>query len=676
MASLYNTKQYHRDLSWLRFNHRVLQEASDKRNPLYERIKFLAIFSSNLDEFFRVRVSDIRQIKNVEKPLRKKLITKPNKVLKEIKTQVHLQQEEFGKIFGNQIIPALEREGIVLVHSKQFSATQKEIAKSYYNDTLKDKLELKNYRYDTNDDAFVENEALYLAGVLNEKEFQLVKIPTDEPRFFVFPKMNGKHYITFIDDILKYNLRQTPQKEENVLYYALKISRDAELYIEDEFSGNLKEKIKNSLPKRELGQATRILIDSEAPKKLQEILKTALDVTNADIILGGKYHNFKDFFNFPNPTSKKLSNEKLSPLPHPLLKKESIFEAIEEKDQLIHYPYQSYEPVIRLIEAAADDPLTTHLKITIYRSASESRLNDAITRAAKKGINVTVFIEVKARFDERNNLKWGAIFEKHGAKVIYSYPDIKVHSKILYIERKGDEKPRRYAYIATGNFNEKTATLYTDFGLMTAHRKITKELNKVFMVLERTIIVPKTKRLLVSPFTTRVKFTEMVNDEIEHALNGNDAYILLKMNSLEDKDMIKLLYRASNAGVKIKLLIRGICSLIPGIKGQSENITVISVIDRFLEHGRVYIFGNNGDEKVYIGSADWMTRNLNHRIEVVTPIYDTDHKKTIKDLLNIQLLDNVKARIIDADQKNEYVKNSNKKVQSQLATYEYFQELT
>ena len=674
MSSLYNSKQYHRDLSWLRFNHRVLQEAADKRNPLYERIKFLAIFSSNLDEFFRVRVSDIRQIKNVEKSLRKKLITKPNKVLREIKSQVHLQQEEFGNIFQNQIIPSLEREGIILIQSPQFSATQKEIAKSYFLDTLQSKLEIKNFRNDKNQIAFVENEALYLAGILNDEEFQLVKIPQDEPRFFVFPKMNGKHYITFIDDILRYNLRQTPQKEENVDYYALKISRDAELYIEDEFSGNLKEKIKKSLPNRDRGQATRILIDSEAPKKMQELLKSLLDVTNADIILGGKYHNFKDFFGFPNPTAKVLSSEALPPLDHPVLEADSMFNAIEKKDQLLHYPYQSYEPVIRLVEAAADDPLTTHIKITIYRAASESRLNDAIARAAKKGINVTVFIEVKARFDERNNLKWGAIFEKNGAKVIYSYPDIKVHSKILYIERKGEDKPKRYAYIATGNFNEKTATLYTDFGLMTSHKKITKELNMVFLVLERTIIVPKTKRLLVSPFTTRVKFTEMVNDEIELANEGKEANILLKMNSLEDKDMIKLLYRASNAGVKIRLLIRGICSLVPGVKGQSENITVISVIDRFLEHGRVYIFGNNGDEKVYIGSADWMTRNLNHRIEVVTPIYDEDHKKTIKDLLEIQLSDNVKARVIDAKQKNEYVANSKKKVQSQLATYDYFKK--
>ncbi|OAB79720.1 polyphosphate kinase 1 [Cochleicola gelatinilyticus] len=677
MASLYNTKYYHRDLSWLRFNHRVLQEASDVKNPLYERIKFLAIFSSNLDEFFRVRVSDIRQIKNIEKPLRKKLITKPNKVLKEIKHQVHLQQEEFGRIFKTEIIPQLKKECIHLIDHTQFSSTQKLVAQNYFEDTLKAKLNIEHYSTKDKNSIFVRNEALYLTAFENEDTLKIVEIPKEEPRFFVFPKQNGNYYITFIDDVLKYSLKQTPKKEENLNFYSIKISRDAELYIEDEFSGNLMEKIKKSLPKRNTGQATRVLMDPAIPKKFQELLKNALDVNNTDIIEGGVYHNFKDFFAFPNPTNKDLSIKELPPLEHPMLSNyDTVFEAIEAKDQLLHYPYQSFEPIIQLVEEAAVDPTVTKLKITIYRAAEKSRLNDAIALAAKKGVEVTVFIEVKARFDENNNLKWGAIFEDNGANVIYSYPDIKVHSKILLIERNVEDETKRYAYIATGNFNEKTATLYVDFGLMTAHKKITKELNKLFLVLDRTIIVPKTKRLLVSPFTTRVKFAEMVNNEIEAANEGKEAYIILKMNSLEDKDMIKLLYRASNAGVKVRLLIRGICSLVPGIKGQSEHITVTSVVDRFLEHGRVYIFGNVGEELIYIGSADWMKRNLSHRIEVVTPIYDEDHKKTIRELIDIQLADNVKARIIDSEQKNKFVENDQPKVRSQIATYEYFENHT
>ncbi|WP_339701969.1 polyphosphate kinase 1 [uncultured Marixanthomonas sp.] len=675
MAKLYNTKYYHRDLSWLRFNHRVLQEAADYKNPLYERIKFLAIFSSNLDEFFRVRVSDIRQIKEIEKPFRKKLITKPNKVLKEIKKQVELQQEEFGDIFKNQIIPDLKEESIHLIDYKEFSTTQKEIAKSYFEDTLKEKLEVSFNPSSNSDTVFIENEALYLAAQLENDTFKLVKIPDDEPRFFTFPKHNGKYFITFIDDVLKYSLKQTPQKEENITFYSIKKSRDAELYIEDEFSGNVMERIKKSLPKRNTGQATRLLIDNKMPKQFEEVLKNALEVYNTDIVKGGTYHNFKDFFGFPNPTSKNLSTEELPPLPHPVLADcDSVFKAIDEKDQLIHYPYQNFEPVIKLLEEAADDPKVTTIKMTIYRAASESRLNDAIAKAAKNGKEVVIFIEVKARFDEHNNLKWGKLFEDNGAHVIYSFPAIKIHSKILCIERETNESSKRYGYIATGNFNENTAKLYTDFGIMTANKTITEDLNKLFLVLQGKMIIPKPDKLLVSPFTLRDTFEDLIENEMELAKAGKDAYIIAKMNSLQDKSMIKMLYKASNAGVKIRLLVRGICSIVPGIKDQSENIQVTSILDRFLEHGRIYIFGNDGNEKMYIGSADWMKRNLSHRIEVVTPILDQDHHNTIRELIEIQLNDNVKARIIDPDQKNEYVKHGKPAVRAQYDTYNYFKE--
>ena len=670
---LYNSKFFHRDLSWLRFNHRVLQEVADKRNPLYERIKFLAIFSSNLDEFFSVRVSDIRQIKSIDKKLRKKLITKPNKVLKEIKEQVHTQQEEFGRIFKNEIIPDLKREGVYLINYHEFSSTQKDIANTYFENTLRTLLKLENSFYTNPNSIFVENEASYLTA-LSGNTLQLVKIPDSEPRFFSFPSEDGKHYITFIDDILKYSLGNI-HKDDNTRYYALKISRDAELYIEDEFSGDLMKKIKASLPKRDKGQPTRVLIDERMPEDFQEVLKKALDIYNADLVLGGRHHNFKDFFSFPNPTEKDLSFKELKPMPHPVLSKTyNIFETIDQKDQLLHYPYQEFEPVINLVESAAEDASVTTIKMTLYRLAETSRLNTAIAKAAKNGKEVIVFIEVKARFDEQNNIKWGTIFEKNGATVIYSYPDIKVHSKILYIEREVDGKTKRYAYISTGNFNEKTAKLYTDFGLMTAHKKITKDLNKVFMVLQRVTIVPKTKQLLVSPFTARITLENLVAQEIENSREGKQAYIILKMNSLQDESMINLLYKANNAGVKIKLIVRGMCSLVPGITNQSEYIEVISILDRFLEHGRVYIFGNDGKEKMYIGSADWMTRNLSHRIEVLTPILDKDVHKTLRDLIDIQFADNFKARIIDAQQSNYYVKNDEKKVRAQFATYDYFKK--
>lgn len=677
---LYNTKYYHRDLSWLRFNHRVLQEVADKRNPLYERIKFMAIFSSNLDEFFRVRVSDIRQVKDLDKSIRKKLVTKPNRVLAEIKVQVDLLQEEFGNLFQNEIIPDLKKEGIHLIKYREFSEAQKKVAEAYFESTLKNKIDFENSIFSTNDSVFVENESSYITAFISKDQFQVVQIPTDEPRFFVFPSHasddKDTHYIAVIDDIIKYNLYRI-QPKLNLSYYAMKISRDAELYIEDEFSGNLMEKIKESLPMRETGQATRVLIDKRIPDNFQKVLKKALDISNIDIVLGGTYHNFKDFFSFPNPTDKDLYFEKLPPIDHPVTSKyDSMFEAIDTKDQLMHYPYQSFEPVIKLLEEAADDPQVTTIKMSLYRVAKESRLNNAIARAAKNGKKVVIFIEVKARFDEHNNLKWGEIFKENGAQVLYSYPGIKVHSKIIYIERQIDEVLKPYCYIGTGNFNENTATLYTDFGLMTNHKKITEDLNKLFLVLEGIFIVPKAKKLLISPFTMRNKFVSMVEKEIHLAQAGKEAYIILKMNSLEDKKMIKLLYEASNKGVKIRLLVRGMCSLVPGIKGQSKNIKVTSILDRFLEHGRIYIFGNGGEEKMYIGSADWMTRNLTHRIEVVTPILDPDNFKIIRDVIDIELTDNVKARIIDAEQKNDYVKNGKKsEIRSQYEIYEYFKKL-
>lgn len=677
---LYNSKYYHRDLSWLRFNHRVLQEVADKRNPLYERIKFMAIFSSNLDEFFRVRVSDIRQVKDLDKSIRKKLVTKPNRVLAEIKVQVDALQEEFGQLFQNEIIPDLQEEGIHLIKYKDFSEAQKKVAEAHFESTLKEKIDLDNSIFSTKDSVFVENESSYITASISENKFQVVQIPKDEPRFFVFPSPSGsedsQHYITFIDDIIKYNLYKT-QPELDLSYYAIKISRDAELYIEDEFTGNLMEKIKESLPMRDTGQPTRVLIDKRMPENFQNVLKKALDVTHVDVVLGGTYHNFRDFFSFPNPTDKNLYFKELPPLDHPVTSKyASMFEAIDTKDQLMHYPYQSFEPVIKLLEEAAEDPRVTTIKMTLYRVAEESRLNNAIARAAKNGKKVIIFIEVKARFDEHNNLKWGEIFKENGAQVLYSYPGIKVHSKILYIERQIGEDLKSYCYIGTGNFNENTSTLYTDFGLMTNNKKITEDLNKLFLVLEGIFLVPKAKKLLISPFTMRNKFVSLVEKEIHLAQAGKEAYIILKMNSLEDKKMIKLLYEASNKGVKIRLLVRGMCTLVPGIKGQSKNIKVTSILDRFLEHGRVYIFGNAGEEKMYIGSADWMTRNLTHRIEVVTPILDPDNFKIIRDVIDIELADNVKARIIDAEQKNEYAKVGKKpEVRSQYEIYEYFKKL-
>ncbi len=645
-----NSKQYYnRDLSWLRFNHRVLQEASDKRNPLLEKLKFLAIFSSNLDEFFKVRVSEIRKIKELDKPLRKKLITKPNRLLAKIKKQVDLQQKEFGKIFYKKLIPALEKENIFLKNTEGLNDEETAFVKKYY-ESVKHLFEpMINTEH-----TFLENEALYLVGQLEDDSLIWIKISGSASRFLEIPSNDEKLSVLFIDDVLRLNLKDQFKTE----FYSIKVSRDAELYIDNEYSGDLLNKIKEALPNRQTGQVTRALVDMLMPEELLRAIEVALDINETDLIKGGTYHNFRDFFGFPKIDNAALYFKELPPIKHKKLKaKKNIFKIIDKRDHLLCFPYESYDSVLELVQTAATDPCVKQIKMTLYRVSEDSSVAKALLLAVQNGKDVCVFIETKARFDEENNIKWGKQLEENGASVMYSYPGIKVHSKILYIQRVENEEAKSYAYIGTGNFNEKTSKIYTDFGLMTANKKITAELLQVFQVLERKLIIPKTKQLLVSPFTTRSNFEELINNEIAFSEAGKEAYITLKLNSLQDEKMIKLLYKANNAGVKIRLLIRGICCLISGIEGQSENIIVTSIVDRFLEHGRVYIFANGGKEKMYIGSADWMTRNLDHRIEVITPILDKKIAVKLKTILKLQLDDTVKGRIIDANQKNKYVTN-------------------
>lgn len=648
---LNTTKYYNRDLSWLRFNHRVLQEASDKRNPLLERLKFLAIFSSNLDEFFKVRVSEIRKIKELDKSLRKKLITKPNRLLAKIKKQVNIQQKEFGKVFYEKLIPALEKENIFLKNTEALNNEETAFVKKYYESVKGLFKPMINTEH-----TFLENEALYLVGQLEDNALVWIKISGSTSRFLEIPSNDGKLSIVFIDDILKSQLKDEFKTE----FYSIKVSRDAELYIDNEYSGDLLKKIKEALPNRQTGQVTRALIDGLMPDKLLKSIETTLDINETDLIKGGSYHNFKDFFGFPKIDNEALYFKELPPIKHKKLKsKKNIFKVIDKRDQLLCFPYESFDSVLKLVETAATDPFVTEIKITLYRVSKDSSVAKALLLAVKNGKEVCVFIETKARFDEENNIKWGKQLEENGAHVMYSYPGIKVHSKILYIERIENKEVKSYAYIGTGNFNEKTSKIYTDFGLMTANKKITSELLQVFQVLERKLIIPKTKQLLVSPFTTRTVFEELINNEIAFSEAGKDAYITLKLNSLQDYKMIKLLYKANNAGVKIRLIIRGICCLVPGIKGQSEHIIVTSIVDRYLEHGRVYLFANSGKEKMYIGSADFMTRNLDHRIEVVTPILDKKIAMKLKHILELQINDTIKSRSIDANQKNKYITNSN-----------------
>jgi len=669
----------HRDLNWLSFNERVLQEAEDRTNPLYERIKFLAIFSSNLDEYFRVRVSQLRQIKRVEKSIRKKLALKPTKLVKEILGRIKEQQHRFGEVYRNQIIPELETNGIFLIKKEDFTAEQLAFAEEYYR-SIAEHVKPSVIAWEEGEHLFLENNDIYfLVTFSGEKKFGLLNIPVEESgRFVEFGLNKEKHEISFLDDIIKTQIPNLFPEYEIEGVYEIKLSRDAELYIDDEIGGILAEKIYESLKQRTDGQPTRLLYDATMPEEVQKRLRQLLDIGKIDMMPGGQYHNFNDFFSFPDPTNNPaLHAEKLPPVKHRTLENaEDYFEEISKKDISLHFPYMSFSYIDNFLMQAATDEKVEDIKISIYRTAEESGLTSALLTALENGKKVTVFIEAKARFDEKNNIDWGRKFQDAGANVIYSYPKIKVHSKILLVNRREEGKLKQYAYIGTGNFNSKTSEIYCDHGIFTAHEKLADELSRVFSVLEGEMIIPREKHLLISPFSTRKAFSDMITRETENAQKGIKAAITAKMNSLEDVELVELLYKASNAGVKIRLLVRGFTCLVPGVPGMSENIYMTSILDRFLEHGRIYIFENGGEEEMFFGSADFMTRNMDRRIEVVAPVYDPDIRQEFKDILEIQLNDNVKARIQDAEESNAYVPRAEgeKAIRSQVEIYHYLKK--
>ncbi|MCB0561263.1 MAG: polyphosphate kinase 1 [Phaeodactylibacter sp.] len=667
-----------RDISWLSFNHRVLQEAKDKSVPLYERIKFLAIYSSNLDEFYRVRVASLRSFKDLKKKDRRKLEleVKPKKELREIRRIVEEQQEAFGRIFREEVLPELESHNIFLVKDVDFTEAQQAFARKFFIEKIYPNAR-PIFLGPEEEAPFLKNRGLYFFIEMEAPgQSAVVEIPSGElPRFVGLPSDDAGHHLTFLDDILRYNLDELLGQPFRAAY-AVKLSRDAELYIDDEYSGDLLDKLKNSLEKRNVGLPTRFLYDAGMPDILLKRLRELFGLSKDDLIPGARYHNFNDFFGFPNPTGDaSLHGPSLPPLPHPELEGlEKILPFLNRKDAMLHFPYQKYDYVPQLIDEAANDPLVKSIKITLYRVASKSAIVDSLLKARENGKQVTAFIEAKARFDEESNIYWGEQLEKAGALVFYSYPGIKVHTKLLLIQRKETEGLRNYAYLGTGNFNEKTARVYGDHALLTGDKRLADEVAQIFMLLEKKILIPKCKHLFVSPFTTRDRFTELVEREIEHARNGKEAYMILKMNSLEDPDMIEKLYEASNAGVRIQLIIRGICCLAPGVKGMSENIEAISILDHFLEHARVYIFGNGGQEVMYTASADWMSRNLDRRVEAVMPILDEEVYGELRHIINLQLNDNTKARWIDAEQSNAYKKNNGLPVRAQWDTYAFLRE--
>ena len=663
-----------RDLSWLSFNGRVLQEAKDPTVPLYERIKFLAIYSSNLDEFFRVRVASLRSFRKLKKKTRREMDLRPKKLLRQIRKIVNEQQAEFGEIFREQLIPQLAKNKIHLVDNRQYTDTQREFAIKYFEKSIK--ADLKWEILKEGSVPFLENKRIYLiVKFKNNEDLICVHFP-GLARFIILPSENEHHYITFIDDILRIGLRQYfPQKEIEDTY-SVKMSRDAEMYIDDEYEGDLLEKIIKGLKERKIGLPARFLYDASMPDELLKKIKTLFKLTKNDLIPGARYHNFNDFFGFPDPSENAaLHNKPLPPLPHPALKDiGQILPALDKKDYLLHFPFQEFHYTTQLIEEAANDSEVEFIKVTLYRVATDSAVAKGLLTALKNGKKVVVFIEAKARFDEESNLYWGNKLSEAGAKVRYSFPGIKVHTKLLIIEKKQGDSIKTYAYIATGNFNEKTAKIYSDFALLTSNPKLAEEAAQVFQMLEGKVILPKTKNVLVAPHTLRRGFIKLIDKEIANANKGQDAWMILKMNSLEDEEMMHKLIAASQAGVKIKMIVRGICRLTPGIPGMTENIEVTSIVDRFLEHSRVYIFCAGGKEKMFLASADWMTRNLSRRVEIAFPILDETVKKTIRNVVDLQLNDNVKARIIDGNSTNKYVEKEGTPIRAQIATYEYFRK--
>lgn len=620
----------------------------------------------------------MRSFSKMKKKARKQLRVSPAKVLKKIKAIVAKQQNEFGQVFTKEILPGLAKRNIHLIDDTAFSKEQGKFARKFFRNKIAKHLEY-TFLGGSERMVFLQNKALYLVASLDSQEGErvaLINIPSDKVgRFVVLPEVDGQHYITFVDDIIRYNLPNLFKKEgvkavQDV--YAIKLSRDAELYLDDEYSGDLIDKLKQSLDGRETGIPTRFLYDRRMPAPLLRRLKGLFQLSGHDLVPGARYHNFNDFFGFPNPSDQAdLHDLPLPPQLHKQLEKaKSLIQAIKKQDYILHFPYQSYQYVPRLIEEAARDPKVEEIKITLYRVASKSAVTSALLKALSKGKKVMAFIEAKARFDESSNLYWGEQLEKAGAKVVYSYPGIKVHTKLLLIRRRERKELRNYAYLGTGNFNEKTAKLYCDHALLTADPRLADEVVQIFQLLEHKIIVPKTKHLMISPFSTRSGFEKLVDKEINRAKAGKKAYMILKMNSLEDREMIELLYEASQTGVKIRLIVRGICCLVPQVPGLSDNIEVISIVDRFLEHARVYIFGNGGKEKMYLASADWMTRNLDRRVEVVFPIYDAALFQELRSIIDLQLADNVKARIIHPEKDNTYVEKNGKAVRSQMAIYE------
>jgi polyphosphate kinase len=669
-----------RELSWLQFNERVLQEAADESVPLIERFRFLGIFSNNLDEFFKVRYATVRRIVEAGKGGKSELGIKASELL-EIITQVVIKQQSKSLDILANIGQKLENEGIFFVDETKINKEHHDFIKNYFIQQvspalvtiiLNDSLELP----------VLKDISAYLAVKMEltneQKQFALIEIPKSMDRFIVLPSIGGKSYIMILDDLLRYCLDDI----FNIFNYTsitanmIKITRDGELDFDSDLSKSFIEKLSNSVKDRQIGDPVRFVYDKTIDEETLVYLMSKMGIESKDsVIPGGRYHNRRDYVDFPSLGRTDLLYKKITPLQVKGLSiQNSIFSSIAQKDYLLHTPYQTFSYVVKFLREAALDPDVKSIKITIYRLAQISHIASSLINAAKNGKKVTVVIELRARFDEQANIDYAQQMQDEGVNLLFGVPGLKVHSKICVIEREEENALRRYGFISTGNFNESTAKIYTDFTLFTANQKILKDVNMVFNFFDTNYRIYRYKHIITSPHYTKSRIFTLIDTEIENVKAGKPAFIKLKLNSISSYKMIDKLYEASRAGVKIQMIVRGICCLVPGVKGMSENIEVISIIDKFLEHTRMYVFCNDNDTKVYISSADWMTRNIDNRVEVSCPIYQNDIKKELLDIFDICWSDNVKARVIDSSKSNDYRKNSKDKVRAQFELYDYFKE--
>ena len=679
-----------RDLSWLSFNHRVLLEAADESVPLYSRIQFLSIFSSNLDEFFRVRMPSIYAFSSINAKKTSLREEYPENLSQTVIDYVQGQLEDFGRIFTKQILPSLEENNIHLYYGDNIRAEHKETVLDFFLSRVLSFLQPVILKTENQWNIFLENNYLYFivdiedADLPDVHEYAVLNIPSDQlPRFSELPKIEDKHYLLFLDDVIRENLAEVFPGYKIHGAYAVKLTRDAELNIEDEFSGDIADKIEKQLGKRDIGLATRFLFDGKMPLVIRDFLKQYFDLRDEEMVEGGRYHNLKDMGGLPNPTGKRLTYDSWPSVPHPdISTSNSIFKTITEGERLLHLPYHSYNYILRFFNEAAIDPQVKEIYVTLYRVAANSHIVNALMSAAKNGKKVTVFVELKARFDEANNLKWSKKMKAAGVKIINSIPGLKVHAKIALVKRYEEGSMNNYSLLATGNFNETTGRFYTDHVFFTSKKEFSDELQQLFIYLQSRMQPEQFgkisfKHLLVSQFNMIKRFRKMIDREIENAKAGLPAHIIIKVNNLQERYMVEELYEASRAGVQVDLIVRSICCVAPGIEGQSENITIRRIVDRYLEHARVFMFYNNGEPEFYMGSADWMSRNLYSRIEVIFPLYDEKLKKEINDILQLQLSDTKKSVFFRADLSNEKILTiGDRSIPAQEAIYNYVKDLS